>query len=103
MIPRIEALRGTKFSDLDADGREAARLCLLYAEQWEESLADALRTSGKTAMAPAVRAARLFRTTRHQVWGKTHLEHICETAQTLSVTEILARGLPWPEIKSGDN
>jgi hypothetical protein len=85
LIAKMKALKGKKLEAMSAEEQDAARLCLIYAEQWESSLADANAPAGKTAMEDPLRAARLFREVRLRRWGKTKLEKVIEDSQSVEI------------------
>lgn len=84
---RIQALKGKKFRNLDADELEVARLAFIFAEQWDSSLADA-QGPGRDGRRSAANA-RHFREFRLLVWGKTQSEAAIENAVAVNVVEFL--------------
>lgn len=84
---RIEALKGRRFRTLNADELETARLAFIFAEQWDDSLADAQGT-GRDGRRLA-HSARMFRDFRLLVWGKTQMEALKETAAAIDAVAFL--------------
>lgn len=69
VILKFEALRGKRLASLTQDEKEIARLCFIFAERWEQSLADARAYAGSKNVLKPQRAARLFREARLRRWG----------------------------------
>lgn len=68
----IQALAGKRMASLTTEERKTAFLALLYAEQWEASLAES--QASKKDKKHAQLYADLFREVRIRRWGKTNLE-----------------------------
>ncbi|KWT98247.1 MULTISPECIES: hypothetical protein [unclassified Variovorax] len=68
----FEALRGKSLKSLTSEERETARLALIYAEQWEASLAEA--NEGLPDAQEPLREAAAFRKMRLRLWGRTAME-----------------------------
>lgn len=86
----LHALTGKRLSSLNEDDWQLAFKAFVFAEQWEDGLADANR--GSPYGGESQRAARLFREVRLRLWGRTQLEAALENTTTVSVTELVARG-----------
>jgi hypothetical protein len=88
---KILGLAGKKFKDLEASGMDVARLAFIFAEQYENSVAESLRgTNYKGAYKRAVRNVNLFRRFRLEKWGRTALEKFIKDASAVDVHEILS-------------
>lgn len=87
---RLKALNGKKIAGLNQEEQSLAFLALVWAEQWEESLADA-QPSGSKDRASASRQARAYRELRHRRWGKSQFETFMETAKSVPITDLLSR------------
>ena len=85
---RILALKGRKLKDLsDAESRTAMQ-AFIFAEQWEESLADA--NPGKAVERRARSNLAYFRALRRHLWGRTKLEAVMEDSSSIQI---------WPPSK----
>ena len=84
---QIQALAGKRFSKLSPDELETARLAFIFAQQWEDSLADALPPSRERRQCEA--SAKQFREFRLLVWGKTRLEEMTENAGSVDIVQFL--------------
>ena len=82
---KIRALTGRRFKKLTPEELETARLAFIFAQQWEDSLADALPPSRQRRECED--SARLFREFRLLVWGKTRLEEMTENAVTVNIVQ----------------
>lgn len=80
---RFRALVGRRFKDMSADELGDAMLVYLYAQQWEESLADA--SPGRGVERKCRRNAHYFKTARHHLFGKTNLEVAIESASSVTI------------------
>ena len=83
----ILALKNRRIRDLDADALRQAFLAFLYAEQYEQSLADA--QADQVLIRRSLRAARRYRVTRRALWGRTVLEAAMERAVMVDSMEYL--------------
>ena len=68
----FQALRGKRLKAMSPSEQNTARLMLLYAEQWEVSLAES--NPGKATEAECRRNVAHFREMRHRLWGRSALE-----------------------------
>jgi hypothetical protein len=82
----IEALRGKKLKALTDAQRETARLALLYAEQWEASLAEA--NEGLPDAAEPLKDAETFRKMRLRLWGRTAMEAALADSKAVSIHDL---------------
>lgn len=80
---RFRALLGRRLQDMSADELGDAMLVYLYAQQWEESLADA--RPGRGVEKACRRNAHYFKTARHHLFGKTKLELAMESASSVTI------------------
>lgn len=71
----FSVLRGKKLANLGLDERKLAFQALVYAEQWNISIADAQHRTGHVAR-EALRHARQYRQARLAEFGQTQLEAI---------------------------
>ena len=88
---RILALNGKKLKDLSKAESQTAMQAFVFAEQWEESLADS--NPGKAVERRARTNLAYFRALRRQLWGRTKLEAIIEDASSIQV---------WPPSKESN-
>jgi hypothetical protein len=86
-IEGIKALVGKKFAKLNEQELDFAGQALLYAQYWEEGLADS-QPNTKYAR-ESMRKVRHFKAARHHFWGKTNVERAVETSGSISVFDLL--------------
>ncbi len=87
----VLALRGRRLADLDEEGREYAFLALVWAEQWEESLAESL-PAGSAERQGAARTAAAYRKLRLRRFGKTAFETMLKGAVPVPITDLFKKG-----------
>lgn len=87
----FEALKGRKLTQLTNAEAESARLCFIYAEQYEQSRADARVESGTRWAQDPKRRAESFKEVRMRRWGRTQMEADIANAGTVNVTDLLKR------------
>lgn len=85
----MAALRGKPFGSFSEEERSVAFQVFVFAEQWEQSLADA--NPPGSIREEALRAAKSYREVRLAVWGKTQLEALMSEGKSVSVQELLSR------------
>lgn len=85
IIACIKALSGRKFSTLNVDEMESARLAFYYAEQWERSIADSMSNCSKSASTDNLRLSRLFKEVRLKHWGRTVGEAMLDNAAVVVI------------------
>ena len=85
LAKRFAALRGRKLSSLTNEEDDLARLCCIYAQQYEESCTEAGVPSGRLWREDPRRCAEYLRELRLRRWGKTDLEHLIDTATAVPV------------------
>jgi hypothetical protein len=85
---RILALKGRKLAQLDEEELRTAFATFVFAEQWEESLADS--NPGKRVETQCRRNLTYFRALRNHLWGRSKLEAEMEDASPVQV---------WPPSK----
>ncbi|MEJ6002516.1 hypothetical protein [Paucibacter soli] len=83
---KIQNLRGRRFDSLSEDELNVAMCAFIYAEQWEQSLAES--RPGKDVERRARRNAAYFKTLRHQIWGKTQLEVSLERGTRVNIESL---------------
>ncbi|KVP39671.1 hypothetical protein [Burkholderia ubonensis] len=88
-IAGLKALKGKKLAKMSPEEYHAAFLAFVYAEQWEQSLADS--SPGKETEADCRKNVTLFREVRLRRWGKTRYERDLENSVAIPVTELLKR------------
>jgi len=87
----MRKLVGRKLAQLTGDEQHLAFAVFFHAEQWEETLADSVRTSNRKVSTDSLRNVRLFREVRHRRWGKSRQEVAFETAESVSLDDLMAR------------
>jgi hypothetical protein len=85
---RILSLKGKKLKDLTSAESAAAMQAFIFAEQWEESLADS--NPGKAVERRARTNLAYFRALRRHLWGRTKLEAVMEDSTSIQI---------WPPSK----
>lgn len=86
---RFRSLVGKKLSSLSSAESDLARLCFIYAEQYEQSRADARVETGRLWKEDPRRRADSFREVRIRRWGKTSFEEFEKAASRLKVHDWL--------------
>lgn len=79
----IAALKGRKLESMTPDELTLCFRTLVFAEQWEQSLADA--NPGRKVELQCLRNVANFRKMRHQLWGKSKYEKDVESATSVTV------------------
>lgn len=93
---QFEALSGKKLAGMSDVETEAARLCFIYAEQYEQSCVDARIDAGPRWKEDPERRAASFREVRLRRWGKTRFEVDVENSVSVSVHEFAAGIISTP-------
>lgn len=81
----IHALRGKALADMNEAERATAFTALCCAENWHQSLADAMGPSGRGEL----REASLIRTARLSVFGKSALEEMMARCVAVDVRDAI--------------
>ncbi|MGF6604442.1 hypothetical protein P3T23_009197 [Paraburkholderia sp. GAS448] len=91
---RIKALGKKRVLKLSPEELETARLAFVFAEQWEQGLADSYPSSPEKRKYEF--SAQRFREFRVQMWGKTKLEAMTEGATSVDIVKFLdeSRAVP---------
>lgn len=89
-IQRIGTLRGKKLAKLSEEDRRLAFQILVWAEQWEESLADA-QPHGSKEWKEAARMAGRYREMRLRLWGRSAFEQMVENSTSVPITDLLGK------------
>jgi hypothetical protein len=90
-IEDIRALHNLEFDKMTPEQVKTSRLALIYAEQWNEGLADSMHCKGKYGK-KAVKDADMFRTYRIHHFGLTKLETMMGNCETIVFG---AKGWEW--------
>lgn len=80
---RLQALKGRPLRSLTPEERQTAFEAFVYAEQWEESLADS--KPGRAVELRCRRNVHYFKAARHHLFGKTVMEVEMENAVSVTV------------------
>lgn len=73
-IVRFNALKGVRLDDMNEEQHRDAMRVFVWAEQWEQSLADS--NPGRGVERQCRRNVEYFRTVRYHIWGRTSLEQM---------------------------
>lgn len=95
LVGAIRRLGKKKLSELSHAERECARLCFIYAEQYEQSRADARVEAGRSWETDPARKAASFKELRMRLWGKTRLEADMASARTVSMCDLANSNLKF--------
>jgi hypothetical protein len=91
VVKKIETLVGKKLVSLTPEDEVTAFNAFVYAEQWQESLANAQALVKERSV--ALRLVGMFREVRLRRWGKTRQEIILESA---TLIKFEPGGKPFP-------
>ncbi len=90
-ITKIASLTGKKYRDLKSDADfEALYYGLLYATQWDESLADSMRKSDPLICKRLRKNVQEYTELRHTIFGKNRMETMLENATLVDISTIKA-------------
>jgi hypothetical protein len=89
LAEQFNQLKGVKLARMTAEQLETARLCFIYAEQYEMSRVDARIPAGRRWDEDPARRAASYKEVRTRRWGLTKLEAYTATAGTMRVMDFL--------------
>lgn len=94
MAKAFEALRKVKLRDMTNEQLRDAFRVFVFAEQWEQSLADC--SPGKRVVKECLKNVSLFREVRLRLWGTTAFEDAIANCKAVDVTELIGKKTSGP-------